>query len=254
MNGAKVCHSFINSDGKMTRFDNLTDIREVKAGESGSGLLIERDGHIIANSDTVKQINEDIGSNKQFVIPDHFVVSAVFQKYGIKNANGRIYPEDVLRREVDRYIKERVETRCAVGSLDHPSSSALSGHDISHNILNLNWEGRTLVGEMELHLSPGFRRYGVCSTSGDLVACMLIDNLLVGVSSRALGSVEKRFDALYVGDDLDLVCWDVVLEPSTSSAYIKRTREELTPYIESRSKSGDSLMERIKKVDSILRG
>lgn len=235
-------------------FENIENLREVKCGETGTGLLIEHDGHIIAKNDTVSQIREDINSGKNFVIPDRFVVSAVFQKYGIKNANGRIYPEDTLKREVQRYINERVNKRCAIGALDHPSSSTLSGHDVSHNILELHWEGRTLVGDMELHLSPGFRKYGICSTSGDLVACMVLDNLLIGVSSRALGSVEKKFDALYVADDLELVCWDVVLEPSTPNAWIATNREKLSPFIENMNRSKRTIEEKIKKVNEILKG
>lgn len=236
-----------------TRFKNIEELREVKKGETGTGLLIEHDGHILGETDTVRQIREDISSGKQYVIPDRFVVSAVFQKYGIKNANGRIYPENILRHEVDRYMSDRVAKHNAVGSLDHPSSSTLSGHDVSHNIIDLRWEGRTLVGEMELHLSPGFRRYGVCSTSGDLVACMLLDNILIGVSSRALGSVEKKFDALYVADDLELICWDVVLEPSTPNAWISRERSDLSRFIEGVKHDEDkAIEERINKIQNIL--
>lgn len=230
------------------------ELTEVKRGQTGTGLLIEHDGHIINENDTVRQIREDIGAKKQFVIPDRFIVSAVFQKYGIKNANGRIYPETTLKREVERYINDRVLKHNAVGSLDHPSSSTLSGHDVSHNIIDLRWDGRTLVGEMELHLSPGFRKYGVCSTSGDLVACMILDGILIGVSSRAIGSVEKKFDALYVADDLDLVCWDVVLEPSTPNAWISTDAKDLRPYIESKERSVANLSEKINKINTILRG
>ena len=84
------------------------ELAEVKKNEVGTGLLIETDGHILAENDTVKQIQEDITRNKTYVIPDRFIVSAVFQKYGIKNANGRIYPEKILKREVEKYIKNKV--------------------------------------------------------------------------------------------------------------------------------------------------
>ena len=67
-------------------------LTEIKAGQCGHGLLIEHDGHIIGKKDTIQQIKEDIEAGHKFVIPDDFIVSAVFQKYGIKNANGRIYP------------------------------------------------------------------------------------------------------------------------------------------------------------------
>src|SRR5574344_1200369 len=150
----------------------LSQLNEVKKDQTGTGLLIENDGHIIPPKDTISQIKEDIDSGHKFVMPDDFIVSAVFQKYGIKNANGRIYPENVLKTQVEKYIQERVATGCAIGALDHPQASSLSGHDVAMNILNLEWQGRTLVGEMKLHLSPGYKRYGICSTSGDLVANM----------------------------------------------------------------------------------
>lgn len=235
-----------------TQYKDLSQIVEVKKGQTGTGLLIEHDGHIVSQKDTIQQIREDIENNHKFVIPDEFIVSAVFQKYGIKNANGRVYPEQILKREVQKYLENQVANHSAVGSLDHPSSSSLSGHDVSHTILDLRWEGRTLVGEMKLHLSPGFKKYGVCSTSGDLVANMLIDGIRVGVSSRALGSVENKLGVLMVGDDLELVCWDVVLEPSTNNAWIAMSERDLQPYIENKEKNDAIINEKIRKIKSIL--
>lgn len=133
------------------------------------------------------------------------------------------------------------------------NSSSLSGHDVSHRILDLRWEGRTLVGEMKLHLSPGYIKHGICSTSGDLVANMLLDDMLIGVSSRALGSVEQKFDALVVGDDLSLVCWDVVIEPSTPKSFIKQNVQELEPFIESKLEDDRPIVsEKLQKINKIL--
>ena len=231
---------------------NLEQLTEIKKGQTGTGLLIEHDGHIIGNCDTVSQIREDISNGHKFVIPDNFVVSAVFQKYGIKNANGRIYPENILKREVQKYLENQVANHRAVGSLDHPTSSTLSGHDVSHNILDLRWEGRTLIGEMKLHLSPGFKQYGVCSTSGDLAASMILDGIQIGVSSRAVGSVEQKMGVLMVGDDLELVCWDIVLEPSTNNAWIATDAKDLQPYIENEIRTGNLMSEKISKIKNIL--
>ena len=229
-------------------------LTEIKAGHTGHGLLIERDGPIIGKKDTIQQIKEDIENGHKFVIPDDFIVSAVFQKFGIKNANGRIYPEDILKREVQKYLENQVANGSAVGALDHPSYSSLSGHDVAHRILDLRWEGRTLVGEMKLHLSPGFKRHGICSTSGDLVANMILDGIRIGVSSRAVGSVEEKFGTLIVGDDLELVGWDDVLEPSTSNAWIDTNYENLKQYIESdeTKKNKPLVSEKLDKIQKIL--
>ena len=231
----------------------MYELNEIKKGETGRGLLIEHDGHIIGNDDTVKQIHEDIHNGHKFVIPDDFVVCAVFQKYGIKNANGRIYPENVLKREVQKYLENQVAEHRAIGALDHPSSSTLSGHDVSHNIIELKWDRSTLIGKMKLHLSPGYKKYGICSTSGDLVANLILDGILIGVSSRAVGSVENKFGALIVGDDLELIGWDVVMEPSTRQSFIKPNYSDLQPFIESKySKNSGLISEKIQKIKKIL--
>lgn len=134
------------------------------------------------------------------------------------------------------------------------NSSSLSGHDVAHRILDLRWEGRTLVGEMKLHLSPGYKKYGVCSTSGDLVANMLLDDICLGVSSRAVGSVEEKFGTLIVGDDLELVGWDVVVENSTPGAKIASNMDDLQQYIESNITRKDKTLvsEKIQKINKIL--
>ena len=239
----------------MSRLYNREQLVEIKNGQTGTGLLIEHDGHIIGKSDTINQIKEDIDAHHKFVIPDDFIVSAVFQKYGIKNANGRIYPESVLKREVQKYLENQVARASAVGALDHPNYSSLSGHDVAHRILDLRWEGKTLVGEMKLHLSPGFKKYGVCSTSGDLVATMIIDGVRIGVSSRGVGSVEQKFGTLMVGDDFELVGWDDVLEPSTNNAWIATDMSDLQPYIETDCTKlcKPNLTEKIEKIGKILK-
>ena len=233
-------------------YSKLTCLNEIKKGQTGTGLLIENDGHIIPPKDTIAQIKEDINNGHKFIVPDDFIVSAVFQKYGVKNANGRIYPENVLRTQVDKYIRERVNTGCAIGSLDHPENSSLSGHDVAINILNLEWQGKTLIGEMKLHLSPGYKQYGICSTSGDLVANMLLDNILIGVSSRGVGSVKNEGGLTIVEDDYDIICWDVVCEPSTPNAFIKINRSELQPFIESKETDKGSINEKLTRMENIL--
>lgn len=135
------------------------------------------------------------------------------------------------------------------------NSSTLSGHDVSHIITELHWENQTLVGEMEIHTSPGFRQYGVCSTSGDLVANMLISNIQIGVSSRGVGSVKQApGGVLVVDDDFEIVCWDVVIENSTPGALIKLNSADLQPFIESdSSKKGTLVNEKIKKINQLLK-
>lgn len=129
------------------------------------------------------------------------------------------------------------------------NSLSLSGHDVSHNIIELHWEGATLVGKMKLHVSPGFKRYGICSTSGDLAANMIIDGIRIGVSSRGAGNVVEKNGIYYVDDSFSLVGWDIVLEPSTPGSYIDENPENLRQFIDMRPNVEDSNMD--NKLDLI---
>ncbi len=214
---------------------NKEQIVEIKKGQTGSGLLIEKDGYININDNENKVIKESIDNFKNGIaneLPKPFIVSAVFQKFGIENANGRVYPEKILKREVQKYIDGPIKERRAYGECNHPESSSIDAERICMNIVELHWIGHTLVGKIELPITEGFRRYGICSNLADTIAQWIISGLKIGVSSRALGSVTQQMGKLIVGDDLELVCWDVVSQPSTPCAYIEVEEENLQPYIQ----------------------
>ena len=225
---------------------NLVEIRK---GESGTGLLIEHDGYISMECGDNKKLFEEINSNTEddFHCPRHFIVSAVFQKYGVENANGRIYPEHVLKKEVERYMAKINEKR-AIGELNHPSESVIDLSRVAMNIIELHWEGRTLVGKLELLTSPGFRKYGIISNQADQTANLLLSGIKIGVSSRGLGTVTNKMGVLYVSDDYEIVCWDIVSDPSTPQAWI--TPEDNIPqqYIES-VENNDSKSKLFEKLD-----
>ena len=211
---------------------------EIKKGQVGRGLLIENDGFISLDHPNNKKLRENIEEFKRDLVelPRPFVVSAVFQKYGIENGNGRVYPEHVLKRAVEQYQKA-IQERRSVGNSDHPDSNTISVKDVSMLITELHWEGHTLVGKIELPITEGFRKYGIVSGPADNIAQLLINNITIGVSSRAIGSVENKYGTLVVGDDFELTCWDYVTTPSTPNAYIRQNEEELRPFIE--NKKGD---------------
>jgi len=231
------------------------ELVEIKKGETGTGLLIENDGYISINGTKHnKQIKESFDNNDEWYVPKPFIVDAVFQKYGVKNANGRVYPENILRREVEKY-QERIKNHNAYGECNHPSESTIDLGRVSHNILELHWEGCTLVGKMELNISEGFRRYGVCSTLGDTCAMLLLNGYLIGVSSRAVGSVEQKLGVTIVGDDLEIICWDIVSDNSTPGAKISMNGpEELQQYIESKETNSTKSMisEKLNKLKGII--
>lgn len=389
----------------------MEKLTEIKKGQTGTGLLIENDGYISINDpnnkelfESYKKLNEGV-DNGEFHCPYPFVVSAVFQKFGIENANGRIYPENVLRREVDKYmtaIKERraigecytpramvlakegwkpiadikegdevltlntvtdeveyqnVEKKIEYdyngemyhlkgdkiddivtpnhgypiynhygdfndfytaheiysGKIDHLDSNFIPANttnplderiyldkisvsieqyngkvmclevpnhtffvmdgdkchwskncnhpsevviDLSRtamNIIELHWEGHTLVGKLEVVTSPGYRKLGIISCQGDQVANLILSGIKVGVSSRGMGSVTNRMGVMYVGDDYEIVCWDFVSSPSTPNAWVAVDQNELKPFIEGKESDKNSLMEsKLDKALSIL--
>lgn len=395
-----------------------TNIVEITKGNTGTGLLIENDGYI-SLSDNNKELFEALkadGNYNNLDLPYPFVVNAIFQKYGIENQNGRIYPEKVLKREVEKYqkkIKERSsygecylpdtlvltvlgwkplsdvsigeevitlntstnrieiqkvtniisyeyngdlirlenskindlvtpnhgfpiynndnsfvnfftandilnnnipdssfipmidqdlndikdlegsanildkikisdnQIKCSkeyyngkvmcieipnhvwyckcnnkahwTKNCNHPSDSTIDLGRIAINIIELHWEGNTLVGKIEIPISQGFRKLGIISCLADMVAHWILSGLKIGISSRGLGSVEKQYDKLIVGDDFELICWDVVSEPSTPGAWIAIDSNDLTQYIDrTDNKSSNNFSNKLSKFDDWL--
>jgi hypothetical protein len=128
------------------------------------------------------------------------------------NANRRIYPYDILLTQVEKYIDGPIKENRALGELDHPESSIINLKNVSHNIKRLWWDGKDLYGEVEVLPTP----------SGNILRQLFENNITVGISSRAMGSVSPIGEGLVtVEDDLDLICWDFVSQPSTYGAYMK---------------------------------
>lgn len=225
---------------------NYDKIKTLRRGETGFGFLIENDAGYISPDEPRNQpfINElrklDTG---KIIIAEPLVVYVILQKYGVLNRNGRIYPESVLKKQVELYQKA-IKERAAVGELDHPESSIIAGDRISHNIIETWWEGKTLMGKMEILMTPGFINYGIVSTKGDEVANLLRNRIKIGVSSRGVGSLkEGRNGEQLVQDDFEIICWDVVTAPSTPDAWIFRNVEEAKPYVEGVERKGDVIKE-----------
>jgi hypothetical protein len=233
-------------------------LTEIKKGQVGTGLLIEHDGYVSLDMKENKLIKEAIEDFKEEAIPlpRPFVVSAVFQKYGIENANGRIYPENVLKREEQKY-QQAIKERRAYGELNHPESSVIDLGRVCMNIVELHWVGRTLVGKIEFPISEGFRKYGVVSTLADMAAQWLVSGLKIGVSSRGLGTVSQLGGKVMVNDDYEIVCWDVVSQPSTPMAWIDMEEEGIKPYIEENievKKDNIIIEDKFSKFDNWLNG
>ena len=141
----------------------------------------------------------------------------LFQKANARNANGRVYTIDILKREVDK-LQESIQNRRLVGQLDHPTSATIEFTKASHlvNQLVLEESGDCL-GEIELLPTP----------AGKIANALVDSQVQIGISSRGLGTVRKDGDLLVVNDDFQLVTFDLVAEPSTPGAYPTPISEDI---------------------------
>lgn len=128
---------------------------------------------------------------------------------------------------------------------NHPDSTSIDVGRICLNITELHWEGRTLVGQMEIPITEAFRRTGAITCLADQVAHFLLSGLKLGVSSRGIGNVEQKYGTTIV-TDYELICWDLVSQPSTPGAWIGNSVEELKPYVESENKDKSKLLTNLK--------
>jgi hypothetical protein len=219
----------------------------IKPGETGFGIMIEYDsGYItpdvscngVCNADSVKeQLLREFkpGTNigKDGSLPDVVYVYAVLQKYGIENKNGRVYTKEILERENNRY-QEYIKMGTSLGELNHPESSIIDGERVSHRIVETWWEGKTLMGKLEIDTTPGYHKMGIISSVGDKVVNMIRKGWTVGISSRGVGSLKVEGGKNVVQDDFELICWDIVTSPSTPGSWISAEVIDLKPFIESK--------------------
>lgn len=225
------------------------DIKILKAGQTGFGVLIEQDaGYIspddIRNKPFITEIQK-LGDGKGIMV-EPLILYVVLQKYGVENRNGRIYPEHILKREVDAYQKLIAEKR-AIGESDHPESSIISNDRISHNIIETWWEGKTLLGKMEIIMSPGFINQGIISCQGDQIANLLRRGIMVGVSSRGVGSLQEIDGRAIVQDDFELICWDIVTSPSTPGSWMFTKKEDMAQFTENKVTKKPLLIDNLNK-------
>jgi hypothetical protein len=198
--------------------------------DSGKGILVEWDAGFInpndaRNTDIIKESYGQLEHSKPFVF------YATLQKHGVPNRNGRVYPENILRREADKY-KELINKGMSISELNHPESSLIDLDRVSHLITDIWWENNVLMGKIKLLTTPGFHERGIVSSKGDVAANMMRQGVTMGVSSRGVGSLVKKGEQNEVQDDFELICFDLVSSPSTPGAYLYLNKEDRPKYEE----------------------
>lgn len=218
--------------------------------KDGRKLLIEYDaGHI--SPDENKQV---ISEMKNLDFSQDLILYAVLQKHSTPNKNGRIYPESILKREMEKY-QSLIQKGGALNELNHPSSSLIDLDRVSHSIVETWWEGKVLMGKIKLFTSPGWKKMGIVSTKGDQAAMLIMNGATLGISSRGVGSLKSERGQNIVQEDFELVCFDLVSSPSTPGAYVFSDPSEREQYDESVNEKpivDDRMKKLMGKLDSFL--
>ena len=160
--------------------------------------------------ENVEVITEGKGDDKKLYI------EGVFLQSEIKNRNGRMYPFSVLEKEVERYNEEYVKTSRALGELGHPDGPTVNLDRVSHRITSLRAEGNNFIGKAQILSTP----------NGNIAKALLEEGVKLGVSSRGMGSIDKREDCGVVMDDFMLAtAADIVADPSAPDAFVNGIME-----------------------------
>ena len=159
--------------------------------------------------DLIKE-SKDLNGGKIFL-------KGVLQRCNTLNQNGRIYPRAILDREVTNYQKFIQENR-ALGECDHPDSSVVELKNVSHIVRDAKMDGDSLVGTIEILDTP----------SGKILKSLIESGVTLGISSRGVGSTRKEGDTQIVQDDFQLICFDMVSEPSTPGAFMIREGKDIS--------------------------
>ena len=171
----------------------------------------------------VKLISESIVQDVEYITEEKqngkkdYKIKGIFMQADIKNKNGRVYPMEILQKEVKRYNEEFINEKRAYGELGHPEGPTINLERASHMITALYPDGKNFIGEAKILATP----------MGEIVKTLMDEGAKLGVSSRGMGSLEEKKDgASYVRNDFYLAtAADIVSDPSAPSAFVEGIME-----------------------------
>ena len=171
--------------------------------------------------DTVKLFTESV-EEVQYITEDkegggkNYKIKGIFLQADIKNRNGRVYPMEVLEKEVNRYNKKFINESRAYGELGHPDGPTVNLERVSHMVTELYPDGKNFIGEAKIMETP----------MGKIVKSLMNEGGKLGVSSRGMGSLDQKNGANYVRDDFYLAtAADIVADPSAPNAFVEGIME-----------------------------
>jgi hypothetical protein len=168
----------------------------------------------------MKLISEEV-QNAEYLVEEkngkkEYKIRGVFLQSEIKNRNGRVYPREILVREVNRYTKEFINKNRAFGELGHPDGPTVNLERVCHMVKSLTQDGKDFIGEAKIMDTP----------YGKIVKGLIDEGAQLGVSSRGMGSLIQRNGVNYVKDDFYLAtAADIVADPSAPDAFVEGIME-----------------------------
>ena len=176
-------------------------------------------------------------AEKRQVMEGSMYLVGRIQTADVKNGNGRKYPMSVLKREIGNYMNVVRDNR-ACGELDHPDDSVINLKNVSHMITDVWWKGPDVMGKIKVLDTP----------SGRILKDLVNSGVKIGISSRGLGSVKEQMGETIVEDDFQLICFDIVSEPSTPNAYIYPNKKQVTFKMAVREVKQNNINDLFKKI------
>jgi len=179
------------------------------------------------NPVTITEVSGDLGGN--------IMVEGILATVEVKNGNGRYYKKDLWEREIDNFqkkINQKSTETC--GELDHPDSQIINLKNASHAIRSLRWDGDEIIGTVEIFCDPGDKG----TNSGRIAGAIVRNGLMIGISSRGMGSLKQVGEIMEVQDDFELLTWDLVSNPSNPDSWMINSslNENKSPNINQYSK------------------
>lgn len=184
------------------------------------------------NPVTITEVSGDLGGN--------IMVEGILATVEVKNGNGRFYKRELWERELDNFqkkINQKSTETC--GELDHPDSQIINLKNASHAIRSLRWDGDEIIGTVEIFCDPGDKG----TNSGRIAGALVRNGLMIGISSRGMGSLKQVGEIMEVQDDFELLTWDLVSNPSNPDSWMINT---------SLNEGKSSPFNPYQKVDSIV--
>ena len=155
-------------------------------------------------------------AEKSFVRDGGMMLTGKLQEADVQNGNGRVYPRGIMEREIKKYVSI-VEDNRALGELDHPESSIINLANVSHMVTEVWMDGPQVMGKIKVLKTP----------AGQILRALVESGVKTGISSRGMGSVTEQQGKTIVEDDFQLICFDIVSEPSTPNAFMSLSENRL---------------------------